>query len=164
MGTRFSHKVFSGNDLGKQELARHPTLAGATPRLPYSAPRQALAPAESCDASHGAALSQPRPSRTPVLFVHGWNSSANVWTTMIGRFKKDGWLSSELTAFSYNTAQSNATTADISAQKVDSIRGDRNPGGLQILIQRMRTGRCSEGNKNCNCGDREFHLAVYLRP
>ena len=35
----------------------------------------------------------PRPARTPVLFVHGWNSSASVWTTMIGRFKNDGWLS-----------------------------------------------------------------------
>jgi triacylglycerol lipase len=74
----------------------------------------------------------PRPARTPVLFVHGWNSSASVWTTMIGRFKKDGWLSSELAAFSYNTAQSNATTADIIAQKVDSIRGAT--GAPQVVI------------------------------
>jgi triacylglycerol lipase len=50
-------------------------------------------------------------TRTPVLFVHGWNSSAGAWTTMLGRFKADGWTSAELASFSYNTSQSNATTA-----------------------------------------------------
>ncbi len=38
---------------------------------------------------------RPRPAHTPVLFVHGWNASAGTWTTMIGRFKKDGSTSAE---------------------------------------------------------------------
>ena len=68
------------------------------------------------------AARRPRAAKTPVLFVHGFNSSASIWGTMIGRFRKDGWQESELSAFSYNTAVSNAITAGIIAGKVDSIR------------------------------------------
>lgn len=60
-------------------------------------------------------------AHTPILFVHGWNSSSSTWTTMIGRFKTDGWTNAELANFSYNTSQSNATTAAIIQGKVDSI-------------------------------------------
>ena len=61
------------------------------------------------------------PAHTPILFVHGWNANASTWTTMVARFKADGWTDAELASFSYNTAQSNATTASLIAQKVDSI-------------------------------------------
>ena len=66
---------------------------------------------------------KPAPAARPtILFVHGFNSSASIWTTMIGRFRKDGWQASQLASFSYNTSVSNATTAGIIKQKVDSIR------------------------------------------
>ena len=81
----------------------------------------------------------PRPSRPPILFVHGWNSSAGVWTTMIGRFRKDGWQSSDLASFSYNTAASNATTAGIIAQKVDSIRTATGASQVAIIGHSMGT-------------------------
>jgi triacylglycerol lipase len=74
----------------------------------------------------------PPPAHTPILFVHGWNSSASVWTTMIGRFKTDGWQTSELASFSYNTSASNVTTAGIIAGKVDSIRTAT--GATQVVI------------------------------
>ena len=61
-------------------------------------------------------------THTPVLFVHGWNSSAGTWTTMLARFRAVGYGDGELAAFSYPTAQSNATTAKLIAAKVDSIR------------------------------------------
>lgn len=61
------------------------------------------------------------PARSPILFVHGWNSSGAIWSTMIGRFQTDGWAPSELYTWSYNTAQSNATTAQQLSAKVDSI-------------------------------------------
>ena len=32
----------------------------------------------------------PPPAHDPILFVHGWNASSTTWTTMVGRFKKDG--------------------------------------------------------------------------
>ena len=79
----------------------------------------------------------PRPAKPVVLFVHGWNASATTWTTMIGRFKKDGWQSSELAAFSYNTAVSNATTAAIIAQKVDSIRTAKGVPQVAIVTHSM---------------------------
>jgi triacylglycerol lipase len=48
----------------------------------------------------------------PILFVHGYGGSASNWNTMIGRFEKDGWTKSQLSAYSYNTSQSNVTTAE----------------------------------------------------
>jgi triacylglycerol esterase/lipase EstA (alpha/beta hydrolase family) len=48
----------------------------------------------------------------PILFVHGWSGSASNWNTMIGRFEKDGYAKSQLRAYSYNTSQSNKTTAE----------------------------------------------------
>lgn len=60
-------------------------------------------------------------ARNPVLFVHGWNSSGATWGTMIERFKADGYTDLELFNWSYNTAQSNAVTAQELSTKVDSI-------------------------------------------
>ena len=83
----------------------------------------------------GDLLARKAPPRQPkpiILFVHGWNSSGSVWNTMVGRFKQDGWISSELSTFSYNTTVSNATTASIIASKVDSIQ--RKNGGAQVTL------------------------------
>jgi triacylglycerol lipase len=60
-------------------------------------------------------------TRDPVLFVHGWNSSGAIWVTMIDRFKTDGYTDQELFSWSYNTAQSNAVTAQQLSARVDSI-------------------------------------------
>lgn len=61
------------------------------------------------------------PERHPILFVHGWNSSGSVWNTMAANFKADGWTAAQLVSWSYNTSQSNATTAQQIRTKVDSI-------------------------------------------
>jgi triacylglycerol lipase len=84
------------------------------------------------------AARRPRATaHTPVLFVHGWNASAATWTTMVGRFKKDGWTAAELATFSYNTAQSNATTAAQIAFKVDSIRAATGSARVEIVTHSM---------------------------
>jgi triacylglycerol lipase len=57
----------------------------------------------------------------PILFVHGWKGSESNWTTMIGRFEKDGWPKEDLNNWTYNTAQSNAITAKEEATKVTEI-------------------------------------------
>jgi len=75
----------------------------------------------------------PRQPRPVILFVHGWNSSGSVWNTMVGRFRQDGWVAGELSAFSYNTTVSNATTAGIIRAKVDSIQ-QKNGGAKVTLI------------------------------
>lgn len=51
-------------------------------------------------------------AKDPILFVHGWASSASTWDTMVERFEADGWEASELSAYSYNTSQSNKVDAE----------------------------------------------------
>lgn len=75
--------------------------------------------------------------RSPVLFVHGWNASASTWTTMVGRFRKDGWQRAELHSFSYDTRQSNATTAAQIGYKVDSILAATGASRVQIVTHSM---------------------------
>jgi triacylglycerol lipase len=48
----------------------------------------------------------------PILFVHGYARSSSDWNTMIGRFEKDGWPKSYLSAYSYDTSQSNKVDAE----------------------------------------------------
>lgn len=72
-------------------------------------------------APDGASNAVLAPERHPILFVHGFNSSGSVWTTMIASFKADGWTDGQLVNWSYNTSQSNATTAQQIRTKVDSI-------------------------------------------
>lgn len=76
-------------------------------------------------------------AHTPVLFVHGWNASASTWTTMQQRFRDSGYTAAELSAFSYNVSQSNATTAALIASKVDSIRVATGSDKVAIIAHSM---------------------------
>jgi triacylglycerol lipase len=73
----------------------------------------------------------------PILFVHGWNSSGTTWTTMIGRFKADGWTDAELNNWSYDYTQSNATTASQLATKVDQILAATGATKVDIISHSM---------------------------
>jgi triacylglycerol lipase len=80
---------------------------------------------------------KPAPTHTPILFVHGWNSSASAWTTMVGRFRTDGWSAAELATFSYDWSRSNATTAAVIQQKVDSILAATGATRVSIVTHSM---------------------------
>jgi triacylglycerol lipase len=73
----------------------------------------------------------------PILFVHGWNSSGSVWNTMIGRFQADGWTAAQTNNWSYNTAQSNVTTASQVNTKVDQIRAATGAAKVDIVSHSM---------------------------
>lgn len=60
----------------------------------------------------GTALAPVASAQDPILFVHGYLESASLWNTMIGRFEKDGYKKSELSAYTYNTSTSNKTLAE----------------------------------------------------
>lgn len=79
----------------------------------------------------------PAPAHTPIVFVHGWNSSASTWSTMLGRFRADGWSDAELHAFSYDFSRSNATTASVIAAKVDSIRAKTGAAKVTLITHSM---------------------------
>lgn len=73
----------------------------------------------------------------PILFVHGWNSSGSIWNTMISRFQADGWTAAQTNNWSYNTAQSNVTTAGQVNTKVDQIRAATGAAQVDIISHSM---------------------------
>ena len=73
----------------------------------------------------------------PILFVHGWHGSSSSWTTMINRFKADGWTDSELYNWTYNSDQSNAQTAQAIKLKVDQILATTGATKVDIITHSM---------------------------
>jgi triacylglycerol lipase len=76
-------------------------------------------------------------AKRPILFVHGWNSSASVWDTMVSSFKKNGYTDAELHRWSYNTSQSNVLTADEVAARVDDIRAASGWDKVDVIAHSM---------------------------
>lgn len=73
----------------------------------------------------------------PILFVHGWSENESLWTTMIGRFEKDGWTKAELNNWKYNTSQSNVTTAKEVATKVSQILTATGASKVDLITHSM---------------------------
>jgi triacylglycerol lipase len=74
----------------------------------------------------------------PILFVHGWSGSASNWNTMIGRFEKDGYTKKQLRAYSYNTSQSNKTTAEtIVKSEVENLKKENGATKVDIIAHSM---------------------------
>jgi triacylglycerol lipase len=74
----------------------------------------------------------------PILFVHGWSGSASNWNTMIGRFEKDGYAKKQLRAYSYNTSQSNKTTAEtIVKSEVEKLKKENGASKVDIIAHSM---------------------------
>ena len=71
-------------------------------------------------------------AQDPILFVHGYTESASVWNTMIGRFEKDGYAKSSLSAYSYNTSQSNKIDAEEVKSRVETLL--KNTGATKVDI------------------------------
>ena len=84
--------------------------------------------------AHAARYTQ---SSNPVLLVHGWASNASSWDTMVGRFRADGWPASHVRAFSYDTAQSNATTAAQVQREVESLLATTHAGKVDLISHSM---------------------------
>jgi len=76
-------------------------------------------------------------THNPILFVHGWSESSTIWNTMISRFQGDGWISAELNNWSYNTSQSNVTTASAISTKVDQILANTGATKVDIITHSM---------------------------
>ena len=88
----------------------------------------------------GLAAAGPAPAQTthdPILFVHGWSSSGSTWNTMISRFQADGWTAAELNNWSYNTSQSNVTTAGQVRDRVDQILAATGAAKVDIITHSM---------------------------
>ena len=75
--------------------------------------------------------------RNPVIFVHGWNGSASNWNELVADFKADGYTDGELTAWNYNTSQSNKTTADQLSAVVDDVLARTGATEVDIVTHSM---------------------------
>lgn len=76
-------------------------------------------------------------AREPILFVHGWAGASWNWSVMIDRFEGDGYRASELRAFSYNTKQSNATTAQEVAAQVRALKAATGATRVDVVTHSM---------------------------
>ena len=109
-------------------LAACSGIDAVTGPLRPGAARRGLAP--------GAALAKA-PAHDPILFVHGWHADASTWNTMVRRFRADGWTSAEIANWTYPTSQSNVTTAQQIAAKVDSLLAATGATRVDIVSHSM---------------------------
>jgi triacylglycerol lipase len=74
----------------------------------------------------------------PILFVHGYARTASDWNTMIGRFEKDGYPKSSLSAYSYNTSQSNKIDAEKEVKpRVESLLKATGASKVDVVAHSM---------------------------
>jgi triacylglycerol lipase len=77
-------------------------------------------------------------AQDPILFVHGYSGSASNWNTMISRFEKDGYPKSYLSAYSYNTSQSNKVDAEKEVKpRVESLLKATGATKVDIIAHSM---------------------------
>jgi triacylglycerol lipase len=85
-----------------------------------------------------AAIPASASAQDPILFVHGWSESASLWNTMIGRFEKGGYPKSYLSAYSYNTSQSNKVDAEKEVKShVESLLKTTGASKVDIISHSM---------------------------
>jgi triacylglycerol lipase len=77
------------------------------------------------------------PGSDPILFVHGWNSSASAWNTMIDRFVAAGHPRNRMLAITYNSNQSNATIANQVRDAVNNLRSSTGAARVDIITHSM---------------------------
>jgi triacylglycerol lipase len=73
----------------------------------------------------------------PIVFVHGFASSAAIWTTMTSSLVADGWTASDMTTWSYDTNLSNVTIAQVIKVKVDSITSATGAPKIDLISHSM---------------------------
>src|SRR3954447_24920556 len=76
-------------------------------------------------------------AQDPILFVHGYVESASLWKTMISRFEKDGYSKSFLSAYSYNTSQSNKVDAELVKTEVEKLLKPTGASKVDIIPHSM---------------------------
>ncbi|MFH0174260.1 esterase/lipase family protein [Streptomyces cacaoi] len=83
------------------------------------------------------AAAQPLSTSTPVVFVHGYTGSASNWTTAMSVFRLNGWSSSNLFAYEYNSYGNNITNAQGLATFVNNVKARTGASKVAIVNHSM---------------------------
>ncbi|MFJ9025815.1 esterase/lipase family protein [Streptomyces sp. NPDC102259] len=102
----------------------------------FSAAPTAVATTATTTASVASAA-QPLSTSTPVVFVHGYTGSASNWTTAMSVFRLNGWSSSNLFAYEYNSYGNNITNAQGLATYVNTVKARTGASKVAIVNHSM---------------------------
>ncbi|WP_393055934.1 esterase/lipase family protein [Streptomyces sp. LN549] len=80
---------------------------------------------------------QPLSTSTPVVFVHGYTGNASNWVTAMSVFQLNGWSSSKLFAYEYNSYGNNVTNAQGLASFVNNVKARTGASKVAIVNHSM---------------------------
>ncbi|GGQ86487.1 esterase/lipase family protein [Streptomyces flaveolus] len=95
------------------------------------------APASAVSASSAATAAQPLSTGTPVVFVHGYTGNASNWVTAMSVFRLNGWASSDLFAYEYDSYGDNVTNARGLASFVDNVKARTGASKVAVVNHSM---------------------------
>ena len=93
--------------------------------------------ASAVSASPAGTAVQPLATSTPVVFVHGYTGDASNWVTAMGVFRLNGWSSSDLFAYEYDSYGDNVTNARGLASFVDNVKARTGASKVAIVNHSM---------------------------
>ncbi len=93
--------------------------------------------ASSLTALTSSAPAQAATAKRPVIFVHGWQGSTGQFDSMVNKFKAAGYTDATLIRFGYDSNQSNATTAQQLASRIDQVRAATGWGKVDLVSHSM---------------------------
>ncbi|WP_329022178.1 MULTISPECIES: esterase/lipase family protein [unclassified Streptomyces] len=103
----------------------------------FSSASSAGAAEPSAPATARAAAVQPLSTSTPVVFVHGYTGSASNWVTAMSVFRLNGWSSSSLFAYEYDSYGNNVTNAQGLAAFVNDVKSRTGASKVAIVNHSM---------------------------
>lgn len=89
----------------------------------------------------------PPSTRTPVIFVHGWNANETMWDTAVSTFRSAGYSSGDITVLYYNSGVSAQEAAVTLAAEVDHLRAYTGKAKVDVVshsLGSMVTKYCVE--------------------
>ncbi|MEU6390428.1 alpha/beta fold hydrolase [Streptomyces sp. NPDC046939] len=113
------------------------TAAAFTFFSPATAAGAADTGAAAAPAAAERSAAQPLSTSTPVVFVHGYTGSASNWITAMSVFRANGWSSSNLFAYEYNSYGNNITNAQGLASYVNTVKARTGADKVAIVNHSM---------------------------
>ncbi|MFJ7149150.1 esterase/lipase family protein [Streptomyces sp. NPDC100445] len=113
------------------------TLTAAFALLTPASTATAAVTASPAAARPAGTAAHPLSTTTPVVFVHGYTGNASNWVTAMSVFRLNGWSSSNLFAYEYDSYGDNVTNARGLAAFVDNVKARTGASKVAIVNHSM---------------------------